>query len=126
MSLFLNFTNHPYENWSDEQKKAAQKIGEVQDLPFPTISPYLSADQIVELANSNIEKIVEMSPCCVLCQGESVFSALMAFILTSKNIKTVSAVSVRSALEYQDENGRTVKKSIFEFCGFREYLFTNV
>ena len=126
MSLFLNFTNHPYENWSDEQKKAAQKIGEVKDLPFPTISPYLSADQIVELANSNIEKIVEMSPCCVLCQGESVFSALMAFILTSKNIKTVSAVSVRSALEYQDENGRTVKKSIFEFCGFREYLFTNV
>ena len=80
----------------------------------------------MELANSNIEKIVEMSPCCVLCQGESVFSALMAFILTSKNIKTVSAVSVRSALEYQDENGRTVKKSIFEFCGFREYLFTNV
>ena len=126
MSLFLNFTNHPYENWSDEQKKAAQKIGEVKDLPFPAISPYLSADQIVELANSNIEKIVEMSPCCVLCQGESVFSALMAFILTSKNIKTVSAVSVRSALEYQDENGRTVKKSIFEFCGFREYLFTNV
>ena len=126
MSLFLNFTNHPYENWSDEQKKAAQKIGEVKDLPFPAISPYLSAEQIVELANSNIEKIVEMSPCCVLCQGESVFSALMAFILTSKNIKTVSAVSVRSALEYQDENGRTVKKSIFEFCGFREYLFTNV
>ncbi len=126
MSLFLNFTNHPYENWSDEQKKAAQKIGEVKDLPFPAISLYLSAEQIVELANSNIEKIVEMSPCCVLCQGESVFSALMAFILTSKNIKTVSAVSVRSALEYQDENGRTVKKSIFEFCGFREYLFTNV
>lgn len=124
MSLFLNFTNHPYENWSEEQKKAAQEIGEIKDLPFPAISPQLSADQIKELAKSYVEKIVEMSPSCVLCQGESVFSSLMAFSLTEKNIRTVSAVSERSVLEYQDENGRTVKKSIFKFCGFRDYLFT--
>lgn len=124
MTLFLNFTNHPFENWSDEQKKAAQEIGgEIKDLPFPAISPQLSADQIKELANSYVEKIVKMSPSCVLCQGESVFSSLMAFSLTEKNIRTVSAVSERKVLEYQDENGRTVKKSIFEFCGFRDYLF---
>ena len=121
---FVNFTNHPFENWSDEQKKAAQTIGgEIKDLPFPAISPDMSGEQIKELANSYVEKIVEMSPSCVLCQGESVFSALMAFTLTSKNIKTVSAVSERKTLEYQDESGRTVKKSTFEFCGFRDYLF---
>jgi len=123
MSLFLNFTNHPYQNWSDKQKQAAHEIGEVKDLPFPAISPYLSAEQIEELADSYAKKIIELSPCCVLCQGEAVFSGLMAFILTSNNIKTVSAVSVRNVLEYKDENGRTIKKSIFEFCGFRKYLF---
>lgn len=121
--MFVNFTNHPFENWSDEQKKAAQEIGgEIKDLPFPAISPDMSGDQLTELASAYVEKIVELSPSCVLCQGESVFSALMAFILTSKKIKTVSAVSERSVLEYQDD-GRTVKRSIFNFRGFREYLF---
>ena len=37
--MFINFSNHPYAQWSAEQKAAAQVYGKVIDLAFPAIDP---------------------------------------------------------------------------------------
>lgn len=39
-NLLINFTNHPSNLWSEEQKTAAlQKWSEIIDIPFPMVSP---------------------------------------------------------------------------------------
>lgn len=123
MSTFVNFTNHPSQNWSDKQKSAALKYGSILDLPFPSIAPELTDTELQTLADLYVRKILALSPACVLCQGETVFTCLVAHILTSHNVLTVSAVSRRNVTEVTDSDGVTVKKSVFEFECFRKFIF---
>ena len=37
--MFINYSSHPYAQWSAEQKAAAQVYGKVIDLAFPAIDP---------------------------------------------------------------------------------------
>lgn len=54
--------------------------------------------------------------------GESVFAALIVFMLIKNHIPVVAAVSKRTLKEFTNENGQTIKSSIFEFAGFRIYI----
>ena len=123
MSVFVNFTNHPSEKWNNKQRSAALEYGSIIDLPFPSISPEFTDSELKNLADLYVSKILELSPACVLCQGETVFSCLTAYILTSHNVNTVSAVSRRNVTESIDPNGRTVKNSVYEFECFRKFIF---
>ena len=123
MSAFVNFTNHPCKNWSEKQMSAALQYGCVIDIQFPSIDPHMSDDALLNLAKSCVHSILAHSPACVLCQGETVFSCLVANMLSSYNVCTVSAVSIRNAAEQIMPDGRTVKKSVFEFECFRKFIF---
>ena len=57
MKIFVNHTNHPSERWSAEQITAAKVYGEIIDFPFPLIDPSASEEEIIELVQSNLEKI---------------------------------------------------------------------
>lgn len=37
--MFINFTNHSSEKWSGEQRMAAERYGEIVDIPFPSVPP---------------------------------------------------------------------------------------
>lgn len=56
--LLVNLSNHPYKDWSEDQKKAAEKYGEVQDMAFPEIDPAMKIDKIKkEIAAAQIDEI---------------------------------------------------------------------
>lgn len=119
---FINFTNHPSAHWNPTQTVCARQYGEIEDIPFPDIPPEMTQDELYALAEQYLVRLLSKEPCCVLCQGESVFTALMVSMLMQKHIPVVAAVSKRTVQESTNENGQTVKCVLFEFTGFREYI----
>ena len=43
--MFVNFSNHPSSLWSENQRKEAEKYGEIVDLKFPSVNPDDSRDK---------------------------------------------------------------------------------
>ena len=44
--MFINLSNHPHCRWLPEQLKAAERYGEVVDLPFPQIPPQMTGEEL--------------------------------------------------------------------------------
>ena len=78
---FINFTNHPSAHWNPTQTVCARQYGEIEDIPFPDIPPEMTQDELYALAEQYLVRLLSKEPCCVLCQGESVFTALMVSML---------------------------------------------
>ena len=129
--MFINFSNHPSALWSDEQLAVAKQYGKIVDMEFPAVSVKMTSEQIVKLAMEQIG-IIENCVCAenanmgqttIMCQGE--FSLTYAMIKNIKErypeCKIVCATSERRTVEEKVDNC-TVKKVIFSFGGFREYL----
>ncbi len=122
--MLINYTNHPSELWSEKQKKVAiENYGEIIDIPFCSVNPDWSEEEVYEIACREYEKIlkrIENKKSTVLCQGEFTLSFLLIKFLIWKKIEVVSAVSNR-VVEERIENGVHKKTAIFEFQGFRSY-----
>ena len=134
--MFINYTNHPSENWSEKQKTAAAQYGEIIDMPFPDISPKTTIEEMNELVKGECNRIVETvenaEHSAVLCQGEFCFTYMLVNELLKRkqgayrwqsglySLKVLSAVSERKVIERTIE-GVTQKISEFCFEGFREY-----
>ena len=114
--IFINFTNHPSEKWGDKQLSAAKEYGDVVDIPFPEVSPAATKEEIYDLALKCVNKIVELRPAAVLCQGEFTLCYSVITGLKEKGIKVMAACSRRMVQD--TENG---KITVFVFEGFREY-----
>lgn len=119
--MFVNFTNHPSDKWSQKQKNESQKYGTIVDLPFPNIDPEINSDDITIIADEYVEKIlkIEKNP-IVLCQGEMSLMFTIINRLMDKNIKVVCATTERIIKEKTVVN-ETIKESKFVFCKYREY-----
>lgn len=118
--MFLNFTNHSSNNWSLDQVSAAKKYGEILDMSFPSIDPYMTSDDVEVLADKYAKDISELKPECVMCQGEFCFTYAIVKRLKDMHIKVVAACSERVVKE-QITDKETKKISIFKFIQFREY-----
>lgn len=119
--IFVNHTNHPSANWSAEQTLAAQAYGEIVDVPFPAVSAEASADEVRELVQVQLEKILALKPSSVLCQGEFTYTFAMVERLKNLGVKVVAATSERVANEEILPDGSTRQVSTFNFVQFREY-----
>lgn len=113
---FVNFTNHPHDRWDEKQLKAAQKYGEVVDVPFPNVDPSATREEILSLSDIYVKKIEELEPNAVLCQGEFTLCYNVVKKLKKKGYLVFSSTSNRVVVEKGN-----VKESIFEFVQFREY-----
>ena len=122
MNKFINFTNHISERWNEKQLSEAKKYGDIIDIPFPSISPTSTEEELLSLAESYTEQILSHEPSCVLCQGESVFATLMVTMLIKRNIQVVAASSKRNVTEIVGEDGKNIKNVVFEFERFRKYI----
>ena len=60
--MFINFSNHPYAQWSAEQKAAAQVYGKVIDLAFPAIDPAADEAALDSLAAVYADHILHLNP----------------------------------------------------------------
>ncbi len=72
--MFINFTNHSSAKWSGEQRMAAERYGEIVDIPFPSVPPEYDSQRVNELAAQYTELICGYKPDAVLVQGEMTLS----------------------------------------------------
>lgn len=119
-SLLINLSNHPYENWSAEQKEAAKEYGEVRDMPFPAIDPEEDTEQIRERADEYISKIIKLNAeyaITVHLMGEMSFVVYTVSRLTERGIRCICSTSERDT----EDLGGGEKKVSFHFKRFRDY-----
>lgn len=122
-NIFVNFSNHPSENWSNEQINAAKRIvsgGSIVDIAFPQVSGDADESEISRTADKYAKEIISLNPSAVMCQGE--FGICLEVVTTLKNngIKVLYSCSERKTVETVIDN-RTEKTSVFKFVRFREY-----
>ncbi|MDR0382117.1 MAG: hypothetical protein LBH86_09035 [Oscillospiraceae bacterium] len=121
--MFINFTNHPSDNWSAEQTAAAHVFGEILDLPFPNVDPNGGEGYIEALAAEYVTRIAAHRPLAVLCQGEMTLTFAVASLLPLVcNAAVLAACSARVVTEFANEDGMIAKYTAFRFTRFRNYL----
>ena len=120
---FLNFSNHPSCNWSEDQLKAVQKMfttGQIIDVAFPQVSGTADEEEVRRIAVSFVEMICTHRPAAVMCQGEFGLTYQVVALLKERGIKTVYSCAERRTIEIKTNTG-TEKLSEFRFVRFREY-----
>lgn len=119
--MFINLSNHPHKKWSEKQKKAALRYGEIADYPFPAVDPTASVETVEAIADKLAEDIISKKPDAVMCQGEFTLTFAVVCRLQAADILTLCACSKRQTIEKTDKFGRTTKETLFEFVQFRPY-----
>lgn len=120
--MLINLTNHPSVFWCIEQLHVAtQKWGSVCDFPFPIVPASIETSEVQELAIQTAERVLEMHPDAILCQGEMTLCFALVRIFQQKNIPVLAATSAREVVEIVLPDGSTQKNVMFHFVRFREY-----
>ncbi len=123
--MFVNFSNHPVQNWSEKQKESAAEYGDIVDLPFPAVPAAANESEIEMLAENSVRNIMEIigmdQQSAVMVQGEFTLTYAVVNKLLSRGIKTVSACADRMVSETEDDEGNMIKHVGFHFERFREY-----
>ena len=123
--FFFNISNHPSDQWSEEQKAAAQAIApELLDIPFPAVPPEADTAQIEEMADRLIASLHSADlgvswefAKAAMVQGEHVLTTALIQRLQACGIPCYAATTQR-VVEI-DSEGRKV--STFRFVRFRAY-----
>ena len=121
MDVFINHTNHPSAQWSEDQLQAARHYGDVVDVPFPQIEAGLSEAEVHDMAEAAAGRIAALKPSAVMVQGEFTYSYALIRLLQAAGIRVVAACSERQTIAALNERQETVKKSVFKFVQFRVY-----
>ncbi len=119
--MLINISNHPYSNWSMEQKRAAEIFGKCVDLPFPQIDSSGDESYIKKLSCEcvrSIETLAKQQEVVVHIMGEMTFTFLTILMLQQKGIKCIASTTERIV----KETGFNKKETTFSFSRFREYL----
>ena len=119
--MFLNLSNHPSESWDEKQKNEARKYGDIVNMKFPEVLPYVSEEEIQKMADAVVSEVLRKKPEVVMCQGEFTLTYQIVKMLKSHNINVVSACSERMSREEKMTDGSVEKTSIFHFVRFRSY-----
>ena len=117
--MFINLSNHPSSGWGKEQLTAAQRIGDIVDLPFPPVAPGASADEVKQMARELVEHILEMGDPATLTvhiMGEMTLTYSVVAALCPLGVRCVASTTERMVTEVDGK-----KVSEFHFVQFREY-----
>lgn len=116
--VFLNFSNHPSDSWTDAQTKAAlENADRIVDIPFPPVNPAMDETALDSLAEEMTKQILSYSPVTVMCQGEFGLSFSVIKKLLAKGVTVVHACSERKV--HVNGNIKTVQ---FDFVQFRKFM----
>ena len=121
--MFLNCSNHKSEDWTKEQLEAVYQMGETEivDLKFPDVPGDVDESQICKIADGVMEKIKELKPAVVMCQGEFTLTYSLVKCMKEEGITVVAACSYRDVIERVQADGSVKKESIYRFQRFRRY-----
>lgn len=120
--MFINCSNHKSDLWGEDQKRAAERYGDIVDFPFPNVVVSADAEDIADLAAQTVRAILRKQPDVVMCQGEYTLTYAIVKALRENHIPVVAACTERQVVEKKLEDGSIDKVSRFQFAGFRQYL----
>ena len=118
---FINFTNHPSQNWSEDQLDAASQYGHIIDIPFPPVATEASTATVMQMAEKYCSLIEEYAPNAVMVQGEFTLTYHIVRILKEKGIRVLAACAERDVFEEAQSDGMIRKFIKYRFAQFREY-----
>ena len=119
-SVFINLSNHPSHLWSDAQREAATRLGEIVDMKFPTIDASASDDEVAQLVKESVDAVMELAATAqvtVHVMGEMVFTHRVVCELKSHGLRCVASTTERVVTTNDDGT----KTSAFRFDRFRDY-----
>ena len=122
--MLINLSNHTSKNWDAEQlAEAENNYGKVVDIPFPTISPTATEDEIVALAKkyaqiciSELNKSDEAKEIAVHIMGEFTFVYAFIQLMQKEGVTCIASTTKRNVVN--SSKGKIVK---FKFVKFRKY-----
>lgn len=117
--MFINLSNHPSVLWSEEQRNAGLKYGEIVEMPFPELKPKGDENYIQNKVTEYHKKILDLDKdhlVTVHIMGEMNFVYSLVKLLIMDNITCVASTTERIVIE----NGNQ-KTSDFKFVKFRKY-----
>ena len=115
--MLLNLSNHQYASWSKpQQEQAIVRFERVEDLPFPSVNPYMSSSELDVLVEEYAQKVRSLNPAAVHVMGEMTFTFRLVSMLKVKGILCLASTTERVA-SVEDN----VKTSHFKFVQFRSY-----
>lgn len=121
MSAFVNYSNHDFNTWSEQQLAAARALGELEYRPFPDINPSWDAVQVKEFALETAKELMKDFPdkrqVVFHIQGEMTFLFALLQVLLQNGYRCLSSTTKRFDQRLPD--GRIVKN--FQFLDFRDY-----
>ena len=120
--MFINCSNHKSDLWGEDQKRAAERYGDIMDIPFPNVEVSADEGDIADLATQTTQKILQKQPDVVMCQGEYTLTYAIVKTLRENHIPVVAACTERKVDEKKLEDVSVQKVSRFQFAGFRQYL----
>lgn len=118
--ILINLSNHPYSEWCDKQKQAAEIYGDVVDLPFPDVNPDGDDLYIQQLAEVYYDRVVKLSAdkCAVIhLMGEMNLCFRLVGMLQDAGYECIASTTERIV----DEPGPGLKNVVFRFVRFRPY-----
>lgn len=132
--MFVNFTNHISTAWSPEQIDAASLFGEIIDIPFPSVPPEASEEEIRTLSEKNCSEILKTlnevkenanteepdnkkNMNVVHVMGEMTLTFAVVSQLKEKGITCIASTTKREVTTLPDGS----KVSTFQFVRFRKY-----
>ena len=120
--MIINFSNHPSERWSVEQREAAEAYGQIMDLPFPIVPPQASEDEIAAMADDYAARIMTMAEnqedTAIHIMGEMTLTFAIVTRLMTQGITCLASTTER--LVRTDPDGSKV--ATFKFVQFRRYV----
>ena len=120
---FVNFSNHDSSKWAASQIEAAKEYGDIINIPFPSVNPIATKEDVSELAEKSVEEILAASPSIVMVQGESTLVYAVVQRLQAEGIHCCAACTRRRTEEelQQLSAAGLTREGMFAFMGFREY-----
>lgn len=118
---FINVSNHPSCQWSNEQITAAEKFGKIVDIPFPIVETKASKEDIDNIARDlliRIRGIASSKQAQIHIMGEMTLTFALLLKLKTFGYTCYAATSNRDVILREDG----VKEVIFKFEKFREYI----
>lgn len=120
---FVNFTNHSSSKWAPSQVEAAEKYGNIVDVPFPMVNPTATKEEIKAMADKAVAEILANHPSAVMAQGEFTLTFEVVKRLQKEGITCVVACTRRRTDEEVQQLAAAglTREGMFAFMGFREY-----
>ncbi len=118
--MLINLSNHPYSDWQEDQRKAAEVYGTCIDMPFPQVDPDLEDKQMAELVDNYAKQIspyTKTNRVTVHIMGEMCFTYRLIKKLSGMGIKCICSTTYR--LVRDEGNGKRYVE--FHFKKFRNY-----